>query len=98
MNELLKQADELIQKVNRLLDKNDKLAADLLERDERIRELHAQVKEKSERIHQLEEDRTLGKVADTVQLPGQESKEVKKKINEYLREIDRCIAKLSAEG
>jgi predicted ATP-dependent endonuclease of OLD family len=98
MKELLKHADELIQKVHRLLDRNDKLVADLLEKEEKIRDLNLQLKEKSERVKQLEEGVVALKLSETVQPADGNSKEVKKKINEYLRELDRCIAKLSAEG
>ena len=98
MNDLLKQADELIAKINRLLDKNDKLGADLLVKDEQIRELQQQVKEKSERIRHLEQERSSQKVMDTIRFQDGDTKEVKKKINDYLKEIDKCIAKLSAGG
>ncbi|MEO6166532.1 MAG: hypothetical protein ABIO46_14760 [Chitinophagales bacterium] len=98
MYELLKQTDDLITKINRLLDKSDRMAADMLVKDEQIRELQHQLKEKSDRIRNLEEERSSQKVMETIHLPGTDTKEVKKKINDYLREIDKCIAKLSAEG
>lgn len=98
MNELLKQTDDLIAKINRLLDKNDRMAADMLVKDEQIRELQHQLKEKSERIRNLEEERSSQKVMETVHFHGADTREVKKRINDYLREIDKCIAKLSAEG
>ncbi|MBX7108944.1 MAG: hypothetical protein K1X61_09885 [Chitinophagales bacterium] len=98
MNNLLKQGEELIVKINRLLDKTDKLAADNLVKDEQIRELRQQLKEKSEYIRRLEEERSSQKVLESIQLPGGDAKEAKKKINDYLREIDKCIARLSAEG
>jgi hypothetical protein len=98
MADLVKQADELIQKINRLLDRNDKLLADMLEKDEKIRELIQQMKVKNERIRQLEEEAVSVRVSENIQLPGMDTKEIRKKINDYLRELDRCIAKLSAEG
>ncbi|MEP7129005.1 MAG: hypothetical protein ABI729_09060 [Chitinophagales bacterium] len=98
MKDLLKQADELIVKINRLLDKTDKLSADLLAKEETIRELQHQLKEKSERIRTLEEERSSQKFTESLQLPTGDTRETKKKINDYLREIDKCIAKLSAEG
>ena len=98
MGDLVRQADELIQKINRLLDRNDKLVADMLEKEEKIRELTQQMKAKTERIRQLEEEAVSARVSENIQLPGMDTKEIKKKINDYLRELDRCIAKLSAEG
>jgi|KBSSwiStaDraftv2_1062776.scaffolds.fasta_scaffold3172536_1 DNA anti-recombination protein RmuC len=98
MGDLVRQADELIQKINRLLDRNDKLIADMLEKDEKIRELNQQLKVKSERIRQLEEETVSARVSENIHLPGMDTKEIRKKINDYLRELDRCIAKLSAEG
>jgi hypothetical protein len=48
-------------------------------------------------LRELEQEATSFKLAENIRLPGSDTKEMKKKINEYLREIDRCIAKLSAE-
>jgi hypothetical protein len=86
MNELVKQADELIQKIHRLLDRNDKLSADLLEKEEKVRELSQHVKLQTERNKQLEEEMASLKLAENLHLPATDMKETKKKINEYLRE------------
>jgi uncharacterized coiled-coil DUF342 family protein len=98
MKELIKQADELIGKVNRLLDRNDKLSADLLERDDKIRKLEEEIREKSDRLRLIEEEMNSLKMASTINVQQTDVREVKRKLNEYLREIDRCILKLSAEG
>lgn len=98
MKDLIKQTDELLAKINRLLDKNDRLAADLLVKEEQIRELQHQLKEKTERIKLVEEENSSNKVLESIQQSGADTREARKKINEYIREIDRCIAKLSAEG
>ncbi|MBA2422721.1 MAG: hypothetical protein H0V61_05805 [Chitinophagales bacterium] len=98
MNELIKQADELIGKINRLLDRNDKLSADLLERDERIRALQEEIRGKSDRLRLLQEEMNSVKLAGSIHVGEMDVKEFKRKLNEYLREIDRCILKLSAEG
>ncbi len=98
MKDLIKQTDELLAKINRLLDKNDRLAADLLVKEEQIRELQHQLKEKTERIKLIEEENSSNKVLESIQQSGADTREARKKINEYIREIDRCIAKLSAEG
>lgn len=98
MKELVKQADELIAKINRMLDKHDKLVADLLVKDEEIRRLQQQLKEKTERIRTVEEEKSSLNLLESIQYSGGDTKEARKKLNEYIRELDRCIAKLSAEG
>jgi len=98
MKELIKKIDDLIAKIHRLLDKQDRLAAEVLVKEEKLREVNTQLKEKNDRIRQLEEEITLLKAADRIQLPDGDLKEVKRKLNEYIREIDRCIEKFSAEG
>lgn len=98
MNELIKQADDLIAKINRLLDKTDLLSADLLAKDEQIRQLQRQVKDQAERLRIMEEERVSKRTAETIQVQLADTREVKKKINDYIRELDKCIAKLSAEG
>lgn len=98
MKDLIKQTDELIAKINRLLDKNDRMAADLLVKEEQIRELQHQLKEKTERIKVAEQEKSSNKVLESIQQSGSDTREARRKINDYIREIDKCIARLSAEG
>jgi len=96
MKELIKKTDDLIVKIHRLMDKQDRLVAELLVKDEKLRELNTQLKERTDRVRQLEEQIALQKT--TGRIIGTDSKEARRILNEYIREIDRCIEKLSAEG
>lgn len=97
MKELLKKADDLIAKLNRLLSKQDKMEAELLSKDEKLKEHQLQLKEKNERIRQLELEVASLRSTKGVALSNDQSKESKQKINELIREVDKCIAKLAAE-
>ncbi|MFQ3577106.1 MAG: hypothetical protein SNJ77_11790 [Cytophagales bacterium] len=53
------------------------------------------IKEKDERIKNLETQEKIVKIADNLAEDTQKTTDLKLKINEYIREIDRCIAFLS---
>lgn len=57
--------------------------------------LKLSIKEKEERIKNLETQEKIVKIADNLAEDTQKTTELKLKINEYIREIDRCIAFLS---
>lgn len=65
--------------------------------------LRSQVAEKNQVIEQLKTDMDVLKTANVIRSAevdehslSEEQKEVRKKINEYIREIDSCIKKLEA--
>lgn len=65
--------------------------------------LRSQVAEKNQVIEQLKTDMDVLKTANAIRSAevdehslSEEQKEVRKKINEYIREIDSCIKKLEA--
>jgi chromosome segregation ATPase len=85
---LNKKLDELFERYNNLRTKNVKLKDEneaikhyLQERDEKIKELEI----KYERI----------KISGALMGEGDNAAEAKKKINELVREIDRCVALLN---
>ncbi|MBA3647295.1 MAG: hypothetical protein H0W62_01900 [Chitinophagales bacterium] len=97
MNELLKKTEDLVSKIHRLLDKQDRLAAETLVKDEKLRVTATELKQKNDQIRQLEEQITLLKATTHIPFSEGNLKDARRKLNEYIREIDRCIEKLSAE-
>lgn len=59
-------------------------------------ELMNLVKEKEEKIHDFQNREKINKIVSHVtEDSGERITELKQKINEYIKEIDRCIAHLS---
>ena len=81
LEELFERYDELRAKNRDLTKENDTLKRYLEERNERVKELEI----KYERI----------KISGALMGDGEGAIEAKKKINELVREIDRCVALLN---
>ena len=97
MKVLFKKTDELISKLHKLLAYQQKLEADLLTKDEKIKDLTNQVKEKNDRAKELELLVASLRSAGGVALSDDQSKDTRQKINELIREVDKCIATLTSE-
>ncbi|MBW6483549.1 MAG: hypothetical protein K0B10_10885 [Vicingaceae bacterium] len=86
VSSLRKKTEKLIEKHQSILLKNNTLSEEILK-------LKEELAQKSQQIEAVENKLTLLKLAKGV---GNEStKDVKLKINEMVREIDKCIAKIS---
>lgn len=86
VSSLRKKTEKLIEKHQAILLKNNTLSEEILK-------LKEELAQKSQQIEAVENKLTLLKLAKGV---GNEStKDVKLKINEMVREIDKCIAKIS---
>ncbi|PIQ16450.1 MAG: hypothetical protein COW67_02940 [Flavobacteriales bacterium CG18_big_fil_WC_8_21_14_2_50_32_9] len=86
VSSLRKKTEKLIEKHQSILLKNNILSEEILK-------LKEELAQKNQQIDAVENKLTLLKLAKGV---GNEStKDVKLKINEMVREIDKCIAKIS---
>ena len=81
-----KKAEKLIEKHTLLVEKNDKLS-------EEIEKIKQELTEKNQQVSNLNDKVKLLKIAGSVD--GESTKEVKLKINEMVREIDKCIAQIN---
>ncbi|MDG1476306.1 MAG: hypothetical protein P8Q14_04105 [Vicingaceae bacterium] len=82
-----KKTEKLVAKQALLIEKNEKLSNEVT----RIRE---ELTEKNQQISELNDKVKLLKIAGSVG-GGESTKEVKLKINEMVREIDKCIAQIN---
>lgn len=95
MDALVEQLKVIKQKVEQLAATNDLLRdenARLAKENNRMKET---VDIQKNTIKDLEEYNKIIKIAGGLHLSKTDVREVKLKINEYIREIDRCIARLS---
>ena len=81
-----KKTEKLVAKQITLIKKNDNLSGEL-------EKINKELTEKDQQISQLTDKIKLLKIAGSV--GGESTKEVKLKINEMVREIDKCIAQIN---
>ena len=81
-----KKAERLIEKQSLLKEKNETLSNE-------IEKIKLELTEKNQQISDLNDRVKLLKIAGSV--GGESTKEVKLKINEMVREIDKCIAQIN---
>ncbi len=84
---LNKKIDELIINFNNLREENAKL-------NSRIIELSSELKVRDEEMKELEKKYDRIKLSGALLGEGENAVEAKRKINELMREIDKCIALL----
>lgn len=79
-------AEKLVEKHNLLLKEKDSFS-------DQVDKLKHELSQKNEQIKELEDRVHLLKIAGSVE--NKSTKDVKLKINEMVREIDKCIAQIS---
>ena len=89
--------DEVNNKLRRLLERFEKNMNELSETKEELKNLKAKLKERDEALKGLEKNVELNSFAQA--LGGSElgAAELRIKLNQYIREIDKVIMKLKAE-
>jgi hypothetical protein len=96
----MEQLEERLERIGRqiegLLAERGRLQRELELARQRIWELEAQVEQQHEERNRQEESIKLLKLAKVLQPEGVDRKDIKLKINELVREIDRCIDMLNA--
>ena len=98
MKELVKKADDLLERIHRLLDRQNELVAELADQRRTIRELNEKLKNQQGQLKDLEQKITLAQLGSLAKEDPKESKMVRQRLNDYLKELDRIIEKLAAEG
>lgn len=86
VNNLLEKTSRLVEKHQKTLSENEQLSLEVLK-------LKEELTQRNQQIAALEDNLKLLKLAKSVD--NESTKDVKLKINEMVREIDKCIAKIS---
>ncbi|MBL4668346.1 MAG: hypothetical protein HRT73_15160 [Flavobacteriales bacterium] len=81
-----KKTEKLVAKQTTLIEKNEKLS-------DEVEKIRKELTEKNQQILELNNKVKLLRIAGGV--GGESTKEVKLKINEMVREIDKCIAQIN---
>ncbi len=64
---------------------------------QRNQELENQLKEKSDELESFQKQDKISRLVTSVATEGEDMEELKEKLGDYIREIDKCIEHLSEE-
>ncbi|EJF08458.1 MULTISPECIES: hypothetical protein [Pontibacter] len=90
----LQQLQSIEDKVRKLLSKHDDVLHKLVAAQEEIKSLEALLEEREQQIKNFQNQENIVKIVDAIAGNTANSTELKLKLNEYIREIDKCIAYL----
>ena len=81
-------------KVSKLIARYQGLQRELANAKAEITRLQTELGEKEQEIKNFQNQENIGKIVNTIAADAANATELKLKINEYIREIDKCIAYL----
>ncbi|WP_114780700.1 hypothetical protein [Botryobacter ruber] len=90
----LQQLQAIEDKTRKLLNRFADVQQRLIKAEEEIRFLEALVEEKDQQIKNFQNQENIVKIVETIAGNTANTTELKLKLNEYIREIDKCIAYL----
>jgi len=93
--ELLVKLDFLEHKIQSLLSELHSVKTELVQIKEENQDLKAIIQRQNEEIKNFQNQEKISKIVTSIAEDARNSSELKLKINEYIREIDKCIAHLS---
>jgi predicted nucleic acid-binding Zn-ribbon protein len=85
----------LERKLTLLINEKKNLKSQYLQLEQEKRDLEAQLEAKNDQVQSFQNQIKISKIAGSVGADRRDASELKKKIDEYVNEIDRCIAHLS---
>lgn len=90
----LLQLQHIEEKLRKLISRHTEAQQKLAQAQEEIKFLEGLVEEKEQQIKNFQNQENIVKIVDTIAGNTANSTELKLKLNEYIREIDKCIAYL----
>lgn len=95
MSETLSQLESFERKLRAHLKTTGELQQKSSSHSEKASQLEVELQSKQARIEALEEELKVARTASSIQGNGTDTAEAKGRINEMVREIDKCIALLN---
>jgi len=95
MNQEHIQFQRIKEKVITLVSRVQSLESELNELKTENNQLHSKIEEQSEVLKSFQNQEKISKIVTGVSVEGEKTTELKLKINEYIKEIDKCISHLS---
>jgi len=90
----LQQLQHIEDKLRKLLNRHAEVQQRLAKAQDEVKSLESKLEEKDRQIKNFQNQENIVKIVDTLAGSPVNSTELKLKINEYIREIDKCIAYL----
>ena len=87
--------EKIVVKLEKLIEKHKKLQFENLELQKNNNALKASLEEKEGKIVSLQDKVKLMNISKSIDIDKEATKATRLKINEYVREIDKCIALLN---
>ncbi|GAB3821809.1 hypothetical protein [Pontibacter rugosus] len=81
-------------KLRKLIQRHTEVQQRLVRAQEQVKQLEGKLDEKDEQIKNFQNQENIVKIVETIAGNPANSTELKLKLNEYIREIDKCIAYL----
>ncbi|MEL7003093.1 MAG: hypothetical protein AAFN93_10205 [Bacteroidota bacterium] len=85
----------LERKINLLINDRKSMKEEVALLQSENEQLRSQVKEREEQIANFQNQIKISKIVNEMDTDGGDSPELKEKIDEYIKEIDKCLAHLS---
>ncbi|MEQ8243394.1 hypothetical protein [Fulvivirga sp.] len=85
----------LERKLSLLLDKHKTIKEELAMLREENGELRSILKQKEEQVNSFQNQIKISKIVSEIDSDGKDASELKSKIDDYIKEIDKCILHLS---
>ncbi len=95
MDPITRTFEQVAKKVNLVMDRYLALKQDHSKLQEEHNRLKQKIKEKEALLDQLKQEMNLLKIAKGSSKSDEDTRKLKLTINEYVREIDRCLALLN---
>ena len=93
--EVLRKLEHLQTRLEKLVREHNSLKRELADSIEENRQLKALIEKQNEQIKNFQNQEKISKIVMSIAEDTHKSAELKLKINEYIKEIDKCIAHLS---
>ena len=93
--EILSKLDQVESKLQKLIGEHTSLKKELKASIEENNTLQEEVQRQNEQIKNFQNQDKITKIVSSIAEDTQKNTELKLKINEYIKEIDKCIAHLS---
>ncbi|PTX12237.1 hypothetical protein C8N40_11435 [Pontibacter mucosus] len=90
----VQQLRQIEDKLRKMIQRHQEVQQRLLQAQQQLKELEGLLEEKDEQIKNFQNQENIVKIVDAIAGNAANSTELKLRLNEYIREIDKCIAYL----
>jgi TolA-binding protein len=90
----VQQLQHIEDKLRKLIQRHTEVQQRLMRAQEQVKQLEGLLDERDEQIKNFQNQENIVKIVDAIAGNAANSTELKLKLNEYIREIDKCIAYL----